>query len=58
MREIERKDERPDSMSAADRDKINQFSRLLTRRAELEAKLKVGAGGNGQWETCNSDTMM
>lgn len=43
VREIDRKDERPDMMSPTDRDKINEFSRLLTRRAEVDARLKVGA---------------
>ncbi len=42
VKEIDRKDERPDLMTRADRDRINEFSRLLARRAELEARRKVG----------------
>jgi len=40
MRELERKDERPDTMTSADRDSINEFSRLLVRRSEVEGRIK------------------
>ncbi len=40
IRELDRKDERPDTMTSKDRDKINEFSRLLVRRSEVDGRLK------------------